>query len=35
MVPKVYLTAYQLRVETIFKACSNYLIEQLNEHNCL
>ncbi|CAF0889575.1 unnamed protein product [Rotaria sordida] len=35
MVSKVYLTAHQLGVETIFKACSNYLIEQLNENNCL
>jgi len=35
MVPKVYLAAHQLRVETIFKGCSNYLIKQLNENNCL
>ena len=35
MVPKVYSAAYQLRVETIFKACSNYLVEQLNAENCL
>ncbi len=35
MVSKVYLAAHQLRIETIFKACSNYLGEQLNEHNCL
>ncbi|CAF1047277.1 unnamed protein product [Rotaria sordida] len=35
MVPKVYLAAYQLRIETLFKACSNYLSEQLTEHNCL
>lgn len=35
MVTNVYLAAFQLRVETIFKACSNYLAEQLNEHNCL
>ncbi|CAF2037873.1 unnamed protein product [Rotaria magnacalcarata] len=35
MVPKVYLAAHQLRVETIFKACSNYLAEQLNKYNCL
>ncbi len=35
MVPKIYLAAYQLRIETIFKACSNYLSEQLTEHNCL
>ncbi|CAF3458633.1 unnamed protein product [Rotaria socialis] len=35
MVPKIYLAAFQLRIETIFKACSNYLCEQLTEHNCL
>ena len=35
ILPKIYLAAHQLRIETIFKACSNYLIEQLNEHNCL
>jgi hypothetical protein len=35
MVPKVYLAAHQLRVETIFKACSNYLAQQLDENNCL
>jgi hypothetical protein len=35
MVPKVYLAAHQLRVETIFKGCSNYLAQQLNANNCL
>lgn len=35
MVPKVYLAAHQLRIETIFKACSNHLAEQLNKYNCL
>ncbi|CAF3649637.1 unnamed protein product [Adineta steineri] len=35
LVPKIYLASYQLRIETIFKACSNYLSEQLTEHNCL
>jgi hypothetical protein len=35
MVPQLYLAAHQLRVETIFKACSNYLGEQLNEETCL
>lgn len=35
MVPQVYLAAHQLRVETIFQACSNYLAQQLNENNCL
>jgi hypothetical protein len=35
LVPKVYLAAHQLRVETIFKACSNYLAQQLNASNCL
>jgi hypothetical protein len=35
MVPKIYLAAHQLRIETIFKACSNYLSEQLTEQNCL
>lgn len=34
-VPKVYLASYQLRIETIFKACSTYLNEQLTEQNCL
>ncbi|CAF4632637.1 unnamed protein product [Rotaria sp. Silwood1] len=35
MVPKIYLAAYQLRMETLFKACSNHLSEQLTEDNCL
>ncbi|CAF2445769.1 unnamed protein product [Rotaria sp. Silwood2] len=35
MVRKIYLAAYQLRMEILFKACSNYLSEQLTEHNCL
>ncbi|CAF1194991.1 unnamed protein product [Adineta steineri] len=35
MVPKVYLAAHQLRVETILQACSNYLTEQLTAHTCL
>ena len=34
-VPKIYLASYQLRIETIFKACSMYLSEQLTEQNCL
>ena len=35
MIPQVYLAAHQLRVETIFKACSEYLAQQLNAENCL
>lgn len=35
MVPNVYLASHQLRVETIFKACSNYLGEQLTADTCL
>lgn len=35
MVPRVYLAAHQLRVETIFKGCSNYLAQQLHANNCL
>jgi hypothetical protein len=35
MVREVYLAAHLLRVETIFKACSNYLAQQLNANNCL
>lgn len=35
MVPKIYLASHLLRIETIVKACSNYLSEQLTEHNCL
>ena len=35
LVPKIYFTAYQLRIEALVKACSLYLSEQLTEQNCL
>jgi hypothetical protein len=35
LVPKIYLTAYRLRIEAIVKACSMYLTERLTEQNCL
>ncbi|CAF1096974.1 unnamed protein product [Didymodactylos carnosus] len=35
MVPKVYTHAYELRVSTVTKACSSFLVEQLTEKNCL